>query len=274
LQNWVGNHAWGNKMHMRRISKTIIVAFAVGTTWCAASAGPVDISALVNADLTGYTSGTLYPQTGGPINVGGVGFNLSTIAPDGHTAVIQTNDAVVSVQIPVNLPDVTTVYTLINSSFGVLPGGQTIGTLAFYRSGDLLNPTTFNLIEGVNVRDHFNGGFVNTLSDNSVVSQTYTDGTNEVRLDRQTFTLPAAFSTDTLAYIILTNLDVNVPNSDPNAPGNFIFLLGQPFLAALSTNSPSETPVPAALPLFATGLGALGLLAKRRKRKAAAAIAA
>jgi hypothetical protein len=34
-----------------------------------------------------------------------------------------------------------------------------------------------------------------------------------------------------------------------------------------------QTPLPAALPLFATGLGALGLLGWRRKRKAAAAIA-
>jgi hypothetical protein len=34
------------------------------------------------------------------------------------------------------------------------------------------------------------------------------------------------------------------------------------------------TPLPAALPLFATGLGALGLLGWRRKRKNAAAIAA
>jgi hypothetical protein len=40
--------------------------------------------------------------------------------------------------------------------------------------------------------------------------------------------------------------------------------------------SPPEVPLPAALPLFATGLGALGLLGWRRKRKAfpAAAIAA
>ena len=35
----------------------------------------------------------------------------------------------------------------------------------------------------------------------------------------------------------------------------------------------AETPLPAALPLFATGLGALGLLAWRRKRKNGAAIA-
>jgi hypothetical protein len=31
-----------------------------------------------------------------------------------------------------------------------------------------------------------------------------------------------------------------------------------------------ETPLPAALPLFATGLGAMGLLGWRRKRKAQA----
>ena len=34
-----------------------------------------------------------------------------------------------------------------------------------------------------------------------------------------------------------------------------------------STDIPLPTPIPAALPLFATGLGALGLLARRRKQK-------
>lgn len=38
--------------------------------------------------------------------------------------------------------------------------------------------------------------------------------------------------------------------------------------------SPPTTPLPAALPLFATGLGAMGLLGWRRKRKGTAAIAA
>jgi hypothetical protein len=37
---------------------------------------------------------------------------------------------------------------------------------------------------------------------------------------------------------------------------------------------PPTTPLPAALPLFATGLSALGLLGWRRKRKAAASLAA
>ena len=36
----------------------------------------------------------------------------------------------------------------------------------------------------------------------------------------------------------------------------------------------SATPLPGALPLFASGLGALGVLGWRRKRKATAALAA
>jgi hypothetical protein len=35
----------------------------------------------------------------------------------------------------------------------------------------------------------------------------------------------------------------------------------------------AETPLPAALPLFATGLGAFGLIGWRRKKKAQAAAA-
>jgi hypothetical protein len=40
------------------------------------------------------------------------------------------------------------------------------------------------------------------------------------------------------------------------------------------TFTPDATPLPATLPLFATGLGALGVFGWRRKRKASAAIAA
>ena len=39
----------------------------------------------------------------------------------------------------------------------------------------------------------------------------------------------------------------------------------------ISPTAPADTPLPGALPLFATGLGALGLLGWRRKRKAKAA---
>jgi hypothetical protein len=42
----------------------------------------------------------------------------------------------------------------------------------------------------------------------------------------------------------------------------------------VSFSAVADTPLPAALPLFASGLGALGLLGWRRKRKGAAALAA
>ena len=43
------------------------------------------------------------------------------------------------------------------------------------------------------------------------------------------------------------------------------------FNAAFSLDGVATTPLPGALPLFATGLGVLGLLGWRRKRKNAAA---
>jgi hypothetical protein len=66
----------------------------------------------------------------------------------------------------------------------------------------------------------------------------------------------------------LTYLDANgniVPDLvlyDPTLNG-VIGLSGQDFLAA-------ETPIPAALPLYASGLGVIGLLGRRRKRRAQA----
>ena len=66
------------------------------------------------------------------------------------------------------------------------------------------------------------------------------------------------------------------------SPGNFVSFIPQTFatdsgdlifnnISALTFEAvvaSSETPLPAAFPLFATGLGVLGLLARRRKRKA------
>jgi hypothetical protein len=50
--------------------------------------------------------------------------------------------------------------------------------------------------------------------------------------------------------------------------------VGSPFTCSLAEDCVATTPLPPTLPLFATGLGALGLLLLREKRKAAAALAA
>jgi hypothetical protein len=54
-------------------------------------------------------------------------------------------------------------------------------------------------------------------------------------------------------------------------PGTYTYTYGDPDTFTIEIGA---TPLPAALPLFATGLGALGLLGWRRKRKAAGALAA
>jgi hypothetical protein len=47
-----------------------------------------------------------------------------------------------------------------------------------------------------------------------------------------------------------------------------ILAVGDQLILDVTTGTVSQTPLPATLPLFATGLGALGLLGWRRKRKA------
>jgi hypothetical protein len=57
-------------------------------------------------------------------------------------------------------------------------------------------------------------------------------------------------------------------NSPPGQPGHCCFETDN-YAAILTT--PSPVPLPATFPLFATGIGAIGLLGWRRKRKAQAA---
>jgi hypothetical protein len=80
-----------------------------------------------------------------------------------------------------------------------------------------------------------------------------------------------AFSTPGNYYVTL-NLECGDTSSCNNVPdgvdpSNFINLTPENEDSIISLNS---TPIPAAFPLFASGLGVVGLLARRRKRNTAA----
>ena len=60
---------------------------------------------------------------------------------------------------PVNIANPTTVYTLINSIWGVY--GDTVGAVEFKATGGL--DYTVKLVEGQDIRDHNNDGFNNTI---------------------------------------------------------------------------------------------------------------
>jgi hypothetical protein len=82
----------------------------------------------------------------------------------------------------------------------------------------------------IHFRDHYNGAFVNTVSDPRIATATFTDPLNgeAVRLDRQTFVLAPAFATETLTSIVFTGFH----GFDPNGVQDFF--LGQPFIAGVT----------------------------------------
>ena len=81
----------------------------------------------------------------------------------------------------------------------------------------------------------------------------------------RSFTFTATSTAELLAFISTTTGD----SGNEAAPYAF-----GPALDNVVITDLGQTPLPAALPLFAAGLGAMGLLGWRRKRKNAAALAA
>lgn len=242
-----------------RVKSKLLLAFlvtgAVTASAIPCSAGSVDISGIVNSDLTGYTGGSVYPQNGGPFNIGGIDFDLATIAPDNHTAVAQLfadpGLGPQSFTLPVNLSGVGTVYTIVNSAFGSF--GSNAGSITFNTAS---NSFTYNYVEGDNVRDHATTGF-NVIAPNVYATHDFGNGD---RLDVQKIVLPALIAGDTILSIVFSY-------TAGLAPGD-----GEAFLAAITTApAASAVPLPAALPLFATGLGVLGWTTRRRKQKPLAA---
>lgn len=218
------------------------IAVLVGNPRVAqADAVQIDLSSYVNADLITYSGGLNYPQHGGSLTVGGIPFMLATIGPNLHTGVIQSFIAD-TFSIAIGAFGATSAYTLVNSAFGTC--GVNIGEIDFIGSS---NTFAYVLTEGVNVRDHFNGGFCNTVTS---VAGTAGFGGGADRLDMQLIMLPAGFSTDTLQRIDFKGFGQGER--------------GSPFLAA-TTIVTSAVPEAASLPFLCIG-GAMMFLANRWKR--------
>jgi len=205
-------------------------------------ATPVDISGAVNSNITGYTNGDLYPQTGGTLVVGGVTFDLATI--NGHTAsalaVFQT------INIAVNQSGINTMYALINSGFG--SAGSNIGELQFNGS---TGSFVYQLVEGTNVRDHNNDGFENSATDITATAS-FADPQNpnrEVRLDMYTISFGNIGT--------LNSIDL-IGNNAAN---------GEPFIAGLTgALVTSAVPEPSTWAMMILGFCGVGFMAYRRKQ--------
>ena len=222
-----------------------IIAIASSFGIARAATIDLDLSTLVNADLTTYSGGDNYPQHGGSLTVGGIPFTLATIGPNSDTAVIQTStagDVLETYSIPVGVFGVTSADTLINSAFGSCT--TDIGELDFVGAS---NTFTYTLTEGSNVRDHFDGAFCNTAPN---VAGTANFGGGADRLDMQQITLPASFASDTLQRIDFKSFGQGFS--------------GSPFLAAAAVvTGQAAVPEPSSWTLPVTALLTM-LLCRRR----------
>src|ERR1022692_267985 len=178
-----------------------IIAIAF-TAAASARAGeiPIDISGLVNEPWTfsgpdgaGIINGSTYPT--GNQNFGGIPFAIP-IGPNNYwegAAAANFGSGTVSLTIPIGVPGVTSVFTLLNSMWGHA-GPQAYLFVTFNGSNGAT--ATQPLVGNVNVRDYNNDGNTNTINNTATV-QVWDNGLGQ-RLDRQEYILPAAFASQVL----------------------------------------------------------------------------
>jgi MSHA biogenesis protein MshQ len=188
------------------------VAFQAQSITAAGQFFPVPIPTnLLNQDITSWTGGSVYSgKLSGAQSFSGVPFSMQTSAT-GMNVVWGTSTPVFStksgttysntVTLGTNLVSPTKVYALINTAWG--SAGKTVGSMTFNTSSGL--SYTVSLVEGNNVRDHYYGTFVNTLSANYVTLNVIGQANTGAHLDMQGFALPGTFAGQLLTSIVFTS---------------------------------------------------------------------
>ena len=165
---------------------------------------PIDLSSLANQRLQtlGYGAVGMLPE--GKVALGGIPFSI----PVGGTNVWSGGAAIGpnprSLDVSVNAAGATRVHTLINTLWGERSPGA-MASITFYGSAG----TTYTvLLDGnVHIRDYLWNSWTNSINGTSTVNVFQAGSgqgiraTNQVRLDMQTFILPAAFASQTLTRI-------------------------------------------------------------------------
>lgn len=177
---------------------TIDISSLTDTTWCGAPLG-----GLINCPTFPYGEQT---YDGIPFlipgNAEGTANNIwhSDVAAGGGSGTV-------SITIPINVAKVKTVYTLINTYWGSTQSGL----LSVTFTGSAGATWTFNPIGGTNIRDYNDGSYTDTIAcqlpngvGKSATINAWVNGDGQ-RLDEQVFELPAAFRTQTLVSITLTD---------------------------------------------------------------------
>jgi hypothetical protein len=221
-------------MKSRKIS-TMMLMFCFGTGLAQAGTTaktPIDISSVAN---TTWCSGEIIGCSTFPFgahnydgipyiipgNAGGTANNFwsSEIAAGGGSGTV-------SVTIPINVANVRTVYTLMNTLWGTTQSG--LISITFTGSGGAT--WTFNPVGGVDVRDYNDGSLTDSIAcqlpragATAATINAWVNKGGRQRLDEQVYKLPASFFGQTLVSMTITD------NGNTN--------LQRSFLAALTVST-------------------------------------
>ena len=164
----------------------------------------------LNVNLTTWTNGSVYSGLfSGTQTLGGIPFALATNSSgydvfwgSNLTPSTLSGNSTGTLSLSTNNYGAITVYTLINSAWGT--ANQKTGSLTFTASNG--DSYTVQLVEGVNVRDHYYGSYIDTLSASYVTQSVIgTNNSGTAHLDMQAFDLPNSFMSETLTSIVFTS---------------------------------------------------------------------
>jgi hypothetical protein len=202
-------------MKHRKLS-TLLLIFCLGTGLAHAAKKPINISSIANRSWCGDLG--IYNLNCNTFPFGTKHYNgVPFLIPGNKKGTVNSawfsdfaaggGGGSVSVTIPVNVAKVKTVYTLMNTIWGSTESGL----LSVTFTGSEGATWTFDPIGGVNVRDYNNGNYTDTCicqlpggAGQSATINAWVNGDGQ-RLDEQIYELPAAFATQTLESITITD---------------------------------------------------------------------
>ena len=206
---------------MKRVSLLSILLMLSLSLATTAQQTPIDLSAFANtgwctAPSPYFLNCTTFPF--GTHKYNGVTFNIAGTSNTTNNAWVASTAAgggsgQVSITIPVNVPNVRTVYTLMNTYWGSTATGLLTVTFAGTNGASW----TYNPISLVEIRDYNQDGYTNSIAcrlpggpQKAATINAWNNNEGQ-RLDMQTFELPVSFKGQTLTSITITdNGDENV----------------------------------------------------------------
>jgi hypothetical protein len=158
---------------------------------------PIDLKGQLNTDREQIFNGQAYPT--GAQTFGGVPFRLTDGKPYAWVATEGPNPRIL--EIPVNVFGVHDVHTLMSTYWGQ-PGPKSYASIEFIGTGD--NAHRVDLIGGENIRDVWQSNRRPSSINGTTTVEVLNNGRG-THLDKQKFSLPARFHSDTLQKIKLTD---------------------------------------------------------------------